>query len=147
MMNTGLSFSPTDQSNDPNRPKGSANPVQDAIQLLSFRLPSFLGASSPSPLVGGAPSALGSQIGGGVVEEWLKRFFQGNPAQGPAQRQTPGMPAPDGAKIGIPHNPVIGMPAPAPRMPILPDTPPAAPPAAAPSWPTGVDARWDRNAG
>lgn len=91
----GLSFSPFNQS--PMRSNSQATaPVQDAIKILSFRMPSVVGSSAPAPgaLLGG-PTPQGSGMDGGLAQELLKRLLQG---QGTAP--VPGMPTP-----GVPGGP------------------------------------------
>lgn len=95
MPPVGVSFSPlggNSQASGSNTgqasPSGFAAPVQDAIKLLSFRLPSQVGASAGAPgSIMGGPTALGPQIGNAIAEQWLRRLFQG---QGdPTQSQMP----------------------------------------------------------
>jgi hypothetical protein len=68
-MAMGRSFSPGESGQQ------SALPVQDAIRLLSFRLPTTVGAGAPSPpalLAGGAPPPMGGappSMGGGASPE------------------------------------------------------------------------------
>ena len=67
-MLPGISFSPL---NAPMGPQdGTAqSPLQDAIKILSFRMPSVVGAGAASPLAGG--------MGGGLVDDWLTKLFKG----------------------------------------------------------------------
>lgn len=114
MANVGLSFSPTsDQTNAQSKQQtGSGlSPVQDAIRILSFRVPTVLGASAVSPLVG-----LGSQpIGGGapidsaLMQEWLRRLFGGEAGGGFGSAGQPG--------TGLPPAPSGGAPPPTPPPP------------------------------
>lgn len=85
MANIGLSFSPTQQN--PAQPNASPaiSPVQDAIRILSFRLPTVLGAGAVTPMQNlGGPNPLGTHIGSSVIENWLKQLFGGGGAAGMA---------------------------------------------------------------
>lgn len=93
MSDLGVSFSPFNQpAAGKAQPVGAAGqPVQDAIKILSLRVPTTVGASSGAPqsLLGG-PTALGSQLnsfaalGGGQagqvgnIQEFLRRILLGN---------------------------------------------------------------------
>jgi hypothetical protein len=85
-MDAGISFSPA--QNQPTGQAGGgmskpgATPLQDAIKLLSFKLPTNVGAGAPSPSqIMGGPTALGAQLGNGVANDWLMALFRGlNPA-------------------------------------------------------------------
>lgn len=75
-MNLGVSFSPTNQSAQGTGTPNTANPVQDAIRILSFRLPTVLGASAATPMQNlGAPSIFGSQLGSSVIQNFLKSLM------------------------------------------------------------------------
>lgn len=81
----GISFSPLQ---NPQTSQGPANtsgvsPLQDAIKLLSFKLPTSVGPTQP-PLQGG-PSALGPLLGNSVAQNWLMALFQGMQPQGASQ--------------------------------------------------------------
>jgi hypothetical protein len=80
-MNAGISFAPFSQSPpSAGASPTTANPVQDAIKLLSFRLPRNVGASPVAPgAIMGGPTALGPQLGNSIAEQWLKALFQGQP--------------------------------------------------------------------
>jgi hypothetical protein len=85
MPNIGLNFSPTQGGNTQNGQNGqrsgmsgAANPVMDAIKILSFRVPQTLGANAPvaQPLIGGAGGNAGSGLdNSAMVMNWLNRFF------------------------------------------------------------------------
>lgn len=57
----GQTFAPTSAADDETRKR---NPAQQAIQVLSMRMPRVRGARAISPLVGDARSAAASQVGG-----------------------------------------------------------------------------------
>jgi hypothetical protein len=131
----GLSFMPGGGGGtDPNAQKPT--PVQQAIQLLSLRIPRTVGAAS------GAPQSLldspgGSMLGGNpnsaaILEEIRRRLFGGGgaPPSGPFQPSVPRMPLPGappadegGAPFGTPR---VGFPGPGGREagPTGPSTPP-----------------------
>lgn len=78
-MAFGLSFAPGQPSNQQQRPGGAGgvvSPVQQAIQMLSLRLPRVAGAQAlaPGPLLQG-PGAMG--LGGGGGLEALLRLIMG----------------------------------------------------------------------
>lgn len=77
---SGISFSPlAGNQSVPGRPTGSpVSPVQDAIKLLSFRVPSVVGAGAPSPgaLMGG-PSPFGTQAASALIQNLLRLLGQG----------------------------------------------------------------------
>ena len=85
-MNAGISFSPAQNAQPGQMGSGAtkpgATPLQDAIKLLSFKLPTNVGAAAPSPSqIMGGPTALGAQLGNGVANNWLMALFRGlNPA-------------------------------------------------------------------
>lgn len=89
----GLSFSPTQQNQNNQNPNnqsptagGSGSPIQDAIKVLSLRIPHITGPGGIAP-----PSLLnsggGAGIGGGTMgqpgglEEFLRRLFAGQMGQ------------------------------------------------------------------
>lgn len=93
-MDAGISFSPAQQpiAGQPTGMRPGTTPLQDAIKLLSFKLPTNVGAGAPSPtqLMGG-PSPFGAQLGNGVANNWLMALFQGlNPAASGAAGLTGG---------------------------------------------------------
>lgn len=133
----GLSFVPTDQgTQQPGRPGGlpggGVPPIQQAIQMLSLRLPHVLGAQAvaPGPLLtsaGGGGMNVGA--GGGSLEAILRMLFGlhqtgafGTPASPstrpgatpmpPLPRVTPGIMGPDlsayGQRPGVPPLPNAG---------------------------------------
>ncbi len=106
----GISFSPFNQPpqmGQGQRP-GGVTPIQDAIRMLSFRMPSTVGASSPTPqgLMGGQ-TALGGQLGNPLALNWLRALFGGQAMPG---APLPGMGAgtPPGGFGGIPGLPRQG---------------------------------------
>jgi hypothetical protein len=86
MTPPGLSFSPTQQSlgPGPDQQKGSGNPVQDAIKLLSFKLPTNVGqnAIAPNALIAGGPTALGGQSGSALIQNFLQSLLSGHQLAG-----------------------------------------------------------------
>lgn len=83
MAMTGQTFSPAN-SQASGGPSGSAPTLQDAIRLLSFRLPTNVGASAPAApgLLGGGSQ--GAPMGGGMpgaTESWLQTLFGGGGGQ------------------------------------------------------------------
>lgn len=83
-MLPGESFSAVGP-NGPQQPQKGAvsSPLQDAIKILSFRMPTVVGQGSPSPLAN-------NPMGGGQIEDWLRKLFQGIlPAQAPSNPSQP----------------------------------------------------------
>jgi len=78
-MNAGISFSPLGQQGGQAQGNGQNNtatpPVQDAIRLLSLKLPSVLGPTAPSGVAFATPSALGPQLGSALAQNWLRGLF------------------------------------------------------------------------
>jgi len=78
-MNAGISFSPLGQQNGQTQGNGQNNaatpPVQDAIRLLSLKLPSVLGPTAPSGVAFATPSPLGQQLGSALAQNWLRGLF------------------------------------------------------------------------
>lgn len=97
----GLSFAPTGQNEQQNQQ--NQTPIQDAIKVLSLRIPSFHGARSPIPnALLQASGAAGMPGGGGVpggLEEWLRRLFSGGGMPG---SMTPGSAPPPAVRPGDP---------------------------------------------
>lgn len=98
----GVSFSPFNappQGGQGMQKPGGVQPVQDAIRMLSFRMPSTVGASSPAPqgLMGGQ-TALGGQLSNPLALNWLRALFGGQAMPGAA---LPGLGAPQGAPGGM----------------------------------------------
>lgn len=123
MNNFGISFSPFGNDNPNNNNQrgdsGGATPSpQEAIRVLSLRVPRTVGVASPIPSMllnaqggggfGGGGGPQGMPPGG--MEELLRRLF-GQAAQGPMGM--PSMAAPMGAPAGAP--PAGGGSAPPPR--------------------------------
>src|SRR5262245_8106566 len=125
----GLSFTPTAQNQAQQQAFGSSNPVQDAVKILSLKVPTVVGAQSLAPAgLLNAPGA-GGLPGGLNLDDLLKKLFAagGGPASLP-----PGF----GGTPGI-----TGAPSPPSLMPrITPGTPPpsGAPPSRLPG-PGGTD--------
>lgn len=91
----GLSFSPTQQNSNTQNPNnqsptagGSGSPIQDAIKVLSLRIPHITGPGGIAPpgLLNSAGGAGMPQGGAGGLEEFLRRLFggQGIPGMGAA---------------------------------------------------------------
>ena len=152
-MPLGLSFAPRSQDEIAARGTGgpSPSPIQEAIRILSLRLPRAFGASAPAPSAlmagAGAPSraaALPGPTTNPILEQLLRALLGGMAPQGMA-RGLPGLPVPGGAMgaFGLPPGPM----GPAPRSPILtpgfrfeqqpPSPGPVAPPA--PATRSGLD--------
>jgi hypothetical protein len=86
MPNIGLNFSPTQGGNqygqNGQRSGAGSNPVMDAIKILSFRVPTTLGAGSPvAPGLLSGASGFAAGGGGGAasanpaLDAFLRRFF------------------------------------------------------------------------
>lgn len=110
----GVSFSPFNappQMGQGQQKPGGVSPVQDAIRMLSFRMPSTVGASAPAPqgLMGGQ-TAMGGQLGNPLALNWLRALFGG--------QAMPGAPLP-GMGGGMPPG-MGGMGGMSPRIPGLP---------------------------
>ncbi|HYE87699.1 MAG TPA: hypothetical protein VEA16_15155, partial [Vicinamibacterales bacterium] len=87
----GLSFQPG--SDNGQQQSGYRAPVQQAIKLLSLRLPSVVGARAIAPqalLEGGGSQAIGGPGGlsGNALIEWLRKQMQQSGAQAPPQAQS-----------------------------------------------------------
>ena len=134
MPNFGLSFLPEDNGMDRNRPQGQpsgAPPLQQAIKLLSLRLPRVAGANAlaPGPLLN-APG--GGGLGAPPLQALLQRLF--GPQSGPMKipfGQMPGaggfIPGADGMMSGGASAPML--PASPPITPGKGTFPPMGPPA------------------
>jgi len=105
----GLSFQPG--ADNGQQQSGYRAPVQQAIKLLSLRLPSVVGARSIAPqalLEGGGSQAIGGPGGlsGEALIEWLRKQMRQSQAQMPPQAQSvfqPEMPpAAAGSPLGLP---------------------------------------------
>lgn len=160
----GVSFSPLDQGKASGQDQ-PVNPVQEAIKLLSFRMPTVVGAGAPSPLaLMGGPNGGGTQLGMSAADQWIRRFLMGQMGQqpgsapvGPGQAPAgpapnpnvgytpPGMPRP--APVTDPPGAHVGVPTPAPPRRAYDPPPPAyqAPPAPVTSPP--FDDPWRRGGG
>ena len=131
-MDIGTTVSPTNYQ-DPSqgqRPQGGPiNPVQDAIRILSFRVPSVVGANSPIPqsLMGG-PTALGPQLSNNLMINWLRMLMgQGGPdianGGGPMMPPRPGgFRLPNEGRMGQPGTggPSVGAPPVSPPVNVTP---------------------------
>ena len=109
MVNTGLSFSPFQQPQGMQPAQGpsqGATPVQDAIRLLSFRMPSVVGAGAPTAagnLFGQSP--LGGQLQNPMLLNWLRTLLQG---VGTLSGQAPMGPGPQFGGMAGPTGPTGG---------------------------------------
>lgn len=140
-MAYGLSFQPGAQQNgtggDREQAAGRTTPVQQAIRLLSLRLPSVLGARAiaPQALLGSQGSA-GLATGGMSLDEFLRRLMAQSGAGIPPEAQgvfnvpspqedrergvSRELPRPGGTRVGRPvQDP--------PRPPRPPETPSGGP--------------------
>ena len=73
----GVQFAPTAQNQLQNQQNGQAStPIQDAIKVLSLRIPQFVGARgvAPNALMQAAGGA-GMATGGMGLEQWLAQLF------------------------------------------------------------------------
>lgn len=127
----GVSFSPINAA--PPAGQGTPqSPLQDAIKILSFRMPKVVGAYSPSPLAG--------NLGDSVADNWLMNLFKGllpggeSPVPGapgaPPPFGFPGSGASGGSGGGTPPPTWTGAPPPGP--------PPQAPPPVVQFEPPGI---------
>ena len=131
MANFGLSFVPGAEQNGQQRPGGPGGapsgvpPLQQAVQLLSLRLPRVMGgqALAPGPLMQG-PAGGGLGLPGGALEELLKRLFgmPGGLPSMPSGQQKFGPGQMPGASGLLPSGPRM-TPGPSPY-PMLPSQPP-----------------------
>lgn len=126
----GVSFSPLNTSS-PQGTSGQASPLQDAIKILSFRMPKVVGAATGSPLAG--------KLGDSVADNWLMNLFQGLLPEGNSPvSSAPGAPGAPGAPaaqppFGFPSAPPSGPGAPGAPPPVVSGAPPpGAPPPSAP---------------
>ena len=99
----GQTFSPMDNGmSGQQKPTGNAQPVQDAIRILSFRMPTTVGASGITPPQNmQGPTALGGQLGGfpgsnPSLIEFLQRLFGGGRAPSGPSAAPAGAPGPMG---------------------------------------------------
>ncbi len=111
MVTPGRSFAPTP---DQQRSGKSVGNVQQAIQLLSLRLPRTLGANAPTP----AQNLQGPPEMGGLAQ-WLQRWLGGMQTLGGAPSMAGAAPPnPMGMAMGAPGvNIGYGQPAPMPPGP------------------------------
>ena len=120
-MSLGLSFSPTARNAAENAQSGqSQTPIQDAIKVLSLRMPQFVGARSiaPSALLHatGAAGLPGMTEVPGGLEAFLRRFFAPEGAIGSFDPLMPARPAIPRIAPGQ-ARPPVGAPNPAPPPP------------------------------
>lgn len=92
---TGVSFQPSEPRpgyGGPQRPSG--NPVQEAIKVLSLRLPRTVGARpvAPAPLLT-APGGAGNPRVDSIVQQVLAKMFGGQQGMTPAPTQGPFLPS------------------------------------------------------
>lgn len=142
-MLPGVSFSPINDASQPGHAGPQGSPLQDAIKILSFRMPTVVGAqmSAGSPLAG--------NLGDSVADDWLLKLFRGLLPTGPAPGAPAAPPPPSappawtGAPAGPSAPPVwTGAPPPGPSPTAPPPnvvfTPPESPklPAPPPSAPS-----------
>lgn len=99
MADVGISFAPT-SSVGRSASGPSVSPTQDAIRLLSFRLPTVLGASAAAPaaLLGG-PTLQGAQMANPMAANWLRMLFGNLSAMG-GTMPSPQMPNVGGEAFG-----------------------------------------------
>jgi len=132
----GVSFEPGSQDDELRRRtqgQRGAEGVQEAIKVLSLRLPKVIGAQgvAPSALLK-APGGMGRPGVDSIVEQVLAKFFpggSGGAAQAPMAPQPMGMsPAqPSPGPNAVPYEP----PSPSPRPRVVVDSPFGQPP----RWP------------
>lgn len=146
MSDLGVSFSPFNQPQKGQAPAGQTAPVQDAIKIMSLRMPTVAGASAAAPqaLLGG-PTAQGGQLGsanGGLLQAFLRRLLLGgqptagvNPPAPPQGLGAPPMPTsglapgggaglPVGVSFGTGSTPPTGAPPSPPTGNAMGTTPP-----------------------
>lgn len=121
----GVSFSPTGKNDQQQDGGANATPIQDAIKVLSLKIPQFVGARgiAPEQLLGGPGSAGLPGMGGGLpggLEDFLRRLFGqmgGGMGGGMAAPQGPPAPhigiggpirQPPGASAGAPPDTLPG---------------------------------------
>lgn len=121
MAGPGVSFSPLNANGPQGQAAGgNASPLQDAIKILSFRMPTVVGAATGSPLAG--------NLGDSVADNWLMNLFQGLLPEGNSPMpSTPGAPAAQ-PPFGFPSAPPSGPGAPGAPPPIIAGAPPPGPP-------------------
>ena len=100
MAGFGISFAPTAQNQrEQQQSNQSQPPIQNAIKILSLRMPSFAGARSPIPdallqAPGGAALGMATGETPGGLDQWLRRLFSSAGASPFAPgRSVPDMPA------------------------------------------------------
>lgn len=75
MPDIGLTFAPTsDPMTASHGQSNQSSPVQDAIRILSFRLPTVLGAGAITPAQNMGPSY---GLGDSVIQNWLRQLMLG----------------------------------------------------------------------
>jgi hypothetical protein len=125
MRPLGESFAPTSAADEETK---NLSPAQQAIQVLSMRIPRVRGARSISPLVGESRSAAASQVGGFSPESAILQTLMQTLGAGsmPPGSMPGGMP---GEMMGgLPGGMVPGGPPPTPNIipgVIVPPKPPA----------------------
>jgi hypothetical protein len=123
----GQSFAPMMNTSGPTRRPDASQPVQEAIRVLSLRMPQMRGGPAPSQLMAG-PGAGGSGLGGPtsnpIIEQLLRALFSGRKTGG----GVPGLP---GAPTGPSRSPFPGFTFGA-QPPSMPSAPIAQPPPPSP---------------
>ena len=97
MIGGGVTFQPGSQDDyqkriNPNAPSGTQEGVQEAIKVLSLRLPKVVGANAPvpTPLLT-AEGAQGNRRVDSIVAQVMQKYF---PTDTPEQPMAPGAPSP-----------------------------------------------------
>lgn len=125
-MDIGQSFSPTDAAQQNQQQTGQLTPVQQAIKILSLRIPHQGGASAITPnALLTAPGAAGLVGGPMDIMAILRRLLQPGGGVGPAPAGLSNAPVPNvtpGGPPGLPSMPFFGAapPPPPPSMTPLP---------------------------
>jgi len=119
MAAVGMTFSPLNAPM-PGQPGSQASPLQDAIKLLSFQLPSVVGAGAGSGVLGPPTAAggLSAGVGDGSANSWLMQLLKGLVPDAGQTGMAPGAPpqAPGG-----PPRPAVQFPqAPVQQAPQMP---------------------------
>lgn len=105
--NMGLSFAPTGNNELDKANGANQTPIQDAIKVLSLRMPFNVGSGGITPLAGMAGGAAGLPNVGGIpggLEDLLRRLFASSGMGAPS---VPGQPAPPPMR---PPGPVVTFP-------------------------------------
>lgn len=94
MIGGGVSFQPGSQDDqkriNPNAPQGTQDGVQEAIKVLSLRLPKVVGANAPVPTqLLSAEGAQGNRRVDSMVAQIMQKYF---PTDAPESPMAPGAP-------------------------------------------------------